>query len=75
MSDGNPSTHAAASKKKGAADRRLWKWGVGAAAAGAALGGAALFNRSKAKQAERDNPPLGDFLTVDGVSLHYLVRG
>ena len=75
MSDGNPSTHAAASKKKEATDRRLWKWGAGAAAAGAALGGAALFNWSKAKQAERENPPLGQFLTVDGVRLHYLVRG
>jgi pimeloyl-ACP methyl ester carboxylesterase len=75
MKDGNPSTHTAASKKGKASDRRLWKWGAGAVAAGAAMGGAALFNRSKAKQAERDNPPLGEFITVDGVRLHYLVRG
>lgn len=53
----------------------LWKWGVGAAAAGAVLGGAAVLNRSRAKRAERENPPLGRFLTVDGVRLHYLERG
>ncbi len=46
-----------------------------AAAAGAAIGGLALVNRAQAKKAERDNPPLGEFLTVDGVKLHYLERG
>jgi pimeloyl-ACP methyl ester carboxylesterase len=53
----------------------LWKWGAGAAAAGAVLGGTALLNRSRAKRAERENPPLGSFITVDGVKLHYLERG
>jgi pimeloyl-ACP methyl ester carboxylesterase len=77
MHDGRPSTHAAAHSKKKSqkADTRLWKWGAGAAVAGAALAGTALLNRSKAKQAEQDNPPLGDFIEVDGVRLHYLSRG
>lgn len=52
----------------------LWKWGA-AAATGAVLGGAALFNRHRAKNAEQDNPPLGHFLTIDGVRLHYVERG
>ena len=53
----------------------LWKWGAGVAAAGAVLGGTAILNASRAKRAERENPPLGRFLTVDGVRLHYLERG
>jgi pimeloyl-ACP methyl ester carboxylesterase len=61
--------------KREASSAKLWKWGAGAAAAGAVLGGAALLNRSRAKQAERDNPPIGSFVTVDGVKLHYLEQG
>jgi len=56
-------------------DRRLWKWGIGGAAVSAALAGAAIFNQRRAKQAERDCPPLGEFTEVDGVELHYLERG
>ena len=61
--------------KREASSASLWKWGAGAAAAGAVLGGTALLNSSRAKRAERDNPPLGSFITVDGVKLHYLERG
>lgn len=77
MHDNQSSTKARArsSKKGHSPDARLWQWGAGAAAAGAALAGAALLNRNRAKQAERDNPPLGDFIDVEGVRLHYLVRG
>ena len=57
------------------ADARLWKWGAAAGVAGAALAGTALFNRQRAKRAEQDNPPLGNFITVDGVALHYVERG
>ena len=35
----------------------------------------ALVNRHLAKKAERDNPPAGRFLDVDGVRLHYVERG
>jgi pimeloyl-ACP methyl ester carboxylesterase len=41
----------------------------------AALGGAALYNRAQARRAERDNPPVGRFLELDGVRLHYLDEG
>ena len=40
-----------------------------------ALGGAALYNRSQARRAERDNPPVGRFLELDGARLHYLDEG
>lgn len=46
-----------------------------AIAAIAALGAAALLNNRRARQAERDNPPAGTFIDVDGVRLHYMERG
>lgn len=49
-----------------------------AAAAAVAIGAliaAALFNQSRAKKAEQDNPPIGNFINVDGVRLHYIERG
>jgi len=54
--------------------RRLWNWGA-AATGGAALAGAAIYNHLQARRAEEENPPLGSFLTVDGVRLHYVERG
>ncbi|WP_225984808.1 alpha/beta fold hydrolase [Noviherbaspirillum aerium] len=44
-------------------------------AAGAALAAAALVVRQKTHQAELENPPIGEFLHIDGVRLHYLERG
>jgi pimeloyl-ACP methyl ester carboxylesterase len=41
----------------------------------AALGGAALYNRAQVRRAERDNPPVGRFLELDGARLHYLDEG
>ena len=41
----------------------------------AALAVAALVNRYLARKAERDNPPNGRFIEVDGVRLHYVDRG
>ena len=38
-------------------------------------GVSALLNRWLAQKAERRNPPLGRFITVDGVRLHYVDRG
>src|SRR5437868_12208085 len=35
----------------------------------------ALLNRWLAQRAERRNPPIGRFVTVDGVRLHYIDRG
>ena len=51
---------------------------AGAIIAGAsalALAGAAVYNRVRARQAERDIPPVGTFVEVDGVRLHFLERG
>ena len=43
--------------------------------AGVALAAAALYVRQRSRQAERDNPPLGKFIEVEGVRLHYVERG
>lgn len=45
------------------------------AGAGLALAAAALFVRYKTKRAERDNPPIGKFVEVDGIRLHYVEKG
>lgn len=48
---------------------------TGAAIAGLGLLASWLFVRAKSRRAERENPPAGRFITVDGVKLHYLERG
>ena len=40
-----------------------------------ALAASAILNRVLAKMAERRNPPIGRFIVVDGVRLHYVERG
>jgi hypothetical protein len=40
-------------------------------AAAAALGALALANHAAARRAEREHPPEGGFIEVDGVRLHY----
>jgi len=42
---------------------------------GAALGASALYNRKQTHDAERQYPPIGRFLDVDGVRLHCIERG
>jgi len=41
----------------------------------AALGAAALYTLKQTRAAERRHPPIGRFLDVDGVRLHYIERG
>ncbi|WP_159715335.1 alpha/beta fold hydrolase [Geminicoccus flavidas] len=41
----------------------------------AALGALALYHHTSARRAERENPPEGHFIEVDGVRLHYVERG
>ncbi|WP_210530403.1 alpha/beta fold hydrolase [Rubellimicrobium arenae] len=41
----------------------------------AALAASAVVNHRRARRAENANPPVGRFLQVDGVRLHYLERG
>lgn len=45
------------------------------AVAAGVLAVSALVNRQLAKRAERRNRPIGQFLEVDGIRLHYLERG
>jgi pimeloyl-ACP methyl ester carboxylesterase len=47
----------------------------GALLAGVGLAGAWLYVRAKTRQAEREHPPEGRFVEVDGVRLHYIERG
>jgi pimeloyl-ACP methyl ester carboxylesterase len=49
--------------------------GGAALTAAAILGTTALVNARRARQAERDSPPTGRFLDIEGVRLHYLERG
>lgn len=44
-------------------------------AATALMATAAIANRRLADKAQRDNPPQGRFIEVDGVRLHYVERG
>ncbi|MNS48317.1 4,5:9,10-diseco-3-hydroxy-5,9,17-trioxoandrosta-1(10),2-diene-4-oate hydrolase [compost metagenome] len=46
--------------------------GIGMALAG---GATALWVRRQARKAQHDNPPLGQFVEVDGVRLHYVEKG
>jgi len=57
--------------------KRALPKGTAAAVGGtvAALAVVALVNRYLARKAERDNPPQGRFIDVDGVRLHYIDRG
>jgi pimeloyl-ACP methyl ester carboxylesterase len=43
--------------------------------AAAALGAAAFYTSRKTHEAEHKYPPVGRFLSVDGVRLHYIERG
>ena len=40
-----------------------------------ALAGAAAYVQNRSRKAQRESPPSGRFLTVDGVRLHYLDEG
>ena len=48
---------------------------AGAVLAGIGLLASFFYVRAKTAKAERDNPPEGKFVEVDGVRLHYLDRG
>lgn len=69
-------SHGAARKKPQSSARTSSRaWPLAGAATGLLLGAAALFNRRRAERAERHHPPLGRFISVDGVRLHYVERG
>jgi len=58
-----------------ATSRRASPAFIAGAAIGAGLAAAFLAVRAKTAAAERSHPPLGAFIEVDGVRLHYLERG
>jgi len=59
-----------------ASHRSRWHWLVPAlAGSAAALGAAALYTRRQTQDAECQYKPIGRFLAVDGVRLHYVERG
>lgn len=55
--------------------RRAGRWIAIAAATAAVLAGCAVVVRRQTQRAERDFPPKGRFVTVDGVRLHFTVHG
>ncbi|MDB5843365.1 MAG: Alpha/beta hydrolase superfamily-like protein [Polaromonas sp.] len=53
----------------------LSRSGTIALAAAASAVATAAWVEYKARRAERDNPPAGDFIDIDGVDLHYVEAG
>ncbi len=45
------------------------------ASAAATIAAMTMYNVYRARKAEREHPPAGKFVTVDGVRLHYIERG
>ena len=45
------------------------------ASAAATIAAMTAYNVYRARKAEREHPPAGQFVTVDGVRLHYIERG
>lgn len=62
------------SRTGGSAKRSRWLAPLLAGSA-AAVAAAVLYNLRQTKAAERRHPPIGRFLHVDGVRLHYIERG
>lgn len=58
-------------------DKRFISSSAGQATLVAAVGAAATaaWVEVQARRAERDHPPAGQFVEIDGVRLHYLIRG
>ena len=50
-------------------------WQARALVGGLALAASYFYVRAKTAQVERENPPRGRFIEVDGVRLHYIERG
>lgn len=57
------------------ATHRPTQWRTPALLAAAGLAASFLYVQAKSRSAERDNPPAGKFVEVDGVRLHYIERG
>jgi pimeloyl-ACP methyl ester carboxylesterase len=66
-----PGASGAPSKRRPALSRT----GKILAGSAAALAAAAVWNVYRARKVEREHPPVGRFVTVDGVRLHYIEKG
>lgn len=58
-----------------ATHRRMPRVGTLLLASAAAVGAQALLVRHRARRAEREHPPQGRFVELDGVRPHYVQRG
>src|SRR5215207_6642442 len=74
VAQSRPKTSSRHSQASSSAHKRGW---VSPALLGsaAALGAAALYTSKMTRDAEGETPPIGRFLDVDGVRLHYIERG
>jgi pimeloyl-ACP methyl ester carboxylesterase len=48
---------------------------IAAGSVAAVMAGTALFNQFRKRRAETETPPVGNFIVVDGTTLHYIDRG
>src|SRR3954470_8923139 len=73
---GQPPSKTSSRRSQASSPARKRGW-VGPALLGsaAALGAAALYTNKMTRDAERKYPPIGRFLNVDGVRLHYIAQG
>jgi pimeloyl-ACP methyl ester carboxylesterase len=62
-------------RKSASATSGVWRRNALLLTVGASLAAAAMVVRRRTQQAERANPPVGRFVYVDGVRLHYVERG
>ncbi len=65
----------AAISASGTVSLGLHPYAIAGLSVGAGLAISAIVNAGLARKAERDNPPAGRFVDVDGVRLHYVERG
>lgn len=56
-------------------DKPMNGFATAALAVTAGLAVSAYINHRKAHRAERETPPIGKFITVDGIRLHYIEKG
>src|SRR3954467_11110683 len=73
---GQPPAKTSSRRSQASSPARKRGWaGPALLGSAAALGAAALYTNKMTRAAERKTPPIGRFLDVDGVRLHYIERG
>jgi pimeloyl-ACP methyl ester carboxylesterase len=74
LADVRPNTPHLPARLRGRGSKRS-RTGAILAASAAALAAAAVYNTLRTRRVERENPPAGRFVDVDGTRLHYLEKG